>query len=112
MTNNVDLTIDDAGIATVTLTRPEKHNAFDDQIIAELTAIFTQVNNNPTARVMVLAAQGKSFSAGADLAWMFPHGAYRGRDQPRHGPSEGQGSWDARVRTMAGVGRGPLAISR
>ena len=62
--------LDERGVATVTLNRPEKHNAFDDSLIAELTRIFKQIANEPAARVMVLAAQGKSFCAGADLNWM------------------------------------------
>lgn len=61
---------DERGIATVTLNCPEKHNAFDDTIIAELQTIFEQISHNNKARVMILAAEGKSFSAGADLSWM------------------------------------------
>lgn len=62
--------VDSRGVATVTLNRPEKHNAFDDTIIAELTAIFKQVSLNDSIRVMILQATGKSFCAGADLNWM------------------------------------------
>jgi len=68
--NKVILTIDQRGVATVTLNNAEKHNAFDDAIIAELTRIFTELANNDKVRVMILAAEGKSFSAGADLGWM------------------------------------------
>lgn len=59
-----------AGIATVTLDNPSKINAFDDAIIQSLTEAFEQVDADPTIRVMVLAANGKHFSAGGDLAWM------------------------------------------
>jgi methylglutaconyl-CoA hydratase len=62
--------IDKRGVATVSLNNPEKHNAFDDTIIGQLTEAFTAVAANKTVRVMVLASQGKSFSAGADLNWM------------------------------------------
>jgi len=62
--------IDRRGVATVTLNRPERHNAFDDAVIAELSAAFHNVAGNDSVRVMVLAAAGKHFSAGADLAWM------------------------------------------
>jgi len=62
--------IDDAGRATLTLNRPELHNAFDDALIAELTAALRQLEANPAVRVVILAANGKSFSAGADLNWM------------------------------------------
>jgi methylglutaconyl-CoA hydratase len=58
------------GIATVTLNNPEKHNAFDDKIIEELTAAFEQISNNKDVRVMILAATGKNFCAGGDLGWM------------------------------------------
>ena len=68
--NFVTTTIDDRGVATVTLNNPEKHNAFDDVMISELTQIFKTLNNNADVRVMILAATGKSFSAGADLNWM------------------------------------------
>ena len=62
--------IDGRGVATVTLNDPEKHNAFDDRIIGELTAAFEQIGSDINARVMILAASGKSFSAGGDLGWM------------------------------------------
>ncbi len=62
--------ISERGIATVTLNNPDKHNAFDDKIIEELTAAFEQISNNKDVRVMILAATGKNFCAGGDLAWM------------------------------------------
>ena len=62
--------VDQRGIARVTLNNPDKHNAFDDAIIAELTAVFSAIADNPAVRVMLLAATGQSFSAGADLNWM------------------------------------------
>lgn len=60
----------EAGIATVTLNRPERHNAFDDVLIAELTDTLRAMEADPAVRVVVLAGSGKSFSAGADLNWM------------------------------------------
>lgn len=68
--NFVTSTIDGRGVATVTLTNPDKHNAFDDVMIAELTRTFITLDSNTDVRLMVLAATGKSFSAGADLNWM------------------------------------------
>jgi len=62
--------IDKRGVATVTLNNPDKHNAFDDAIIAQLTKEFKAIAENDDVRVMVLASTGKSFSAGADLGWM------------------------------------------
>ena len=66
----VTLIIDRRGVATITLKNEEKHNAFDDIMIGELTEAFEHVENNDNVRVMVLSANGKSFSAGADLNWM------------------------------------------
>ncbi len=67
---NILVSLDDRGVATVTMNRPDKHNAFDDGVIAELTEAFNGLAKNPDVRVMILAAEGKSFSAGADLGWM------------------------------------------
>lgn len=67
---SVTTQIDRRGVATVTLDRPERHNAFDDTVIAELSEAFQNVAGDKAIRVMVLAANGKHFSAGADLAWM------------------------------------------
>jgi methylglutaconyl-CoA hydratase len=64
-----DVTVRDA-VATVTLNRPEIHNAFDETLIANLTAAFVSLDDNPDVRVVVLAGAGKSFCAGADLNWM------------------------------------------
>ena len=58
------------GIATLWMNRPDKHNAFNAQVIADLTAACAQLDADPAVRVMVLAGRGKSFSAGADLNWM------------------------------------------
>ncbi len=62
--------VDARGVATVTLNRPELHNAFDDALIAALTDTFRRLDTDPRVRVVVLAAAGRSFSAGADLGWM------------------------------------------
>ncbi|MGQ3671446.1 enoyl-CoA hydratase/isomerase family protein [Xanthobacter sp. TB0136] len=58
------------GVATVTLNRPEVRNAFNDVLIRELTETFTALGRDESVRVIVLAASGKAFCAGADLAWM------------------------------------------
>jgi methylglutaconyl-CoA hydratase len=67
--NNVLVNIDDRQVATVTLNRIAKHNAFDDAMIVELIEAFTFVIEN-SARVMILTSNGKDFSAGADVQWM------------------------------------------
>ena len=56
--------------ATVTLSRPELHNAFNEVVIEELTAAFVALAKDPAVRVIVLAGEGKSFCAGADVHWM------------------------------------------
>lgn len=57
-------------VATVTMARPEVHNAFNETLIAELHAAFTELASDDSVRVIVLAGEGKSFSVGADLTWM------------------------------------------
>ena len=64
------LEIDPRGIASLTLNRPERHNAFDDVLIAELIDRLTALATDNSVRIVVLKAAGKSFSAGADLNWM------------------------------------------
>src|SRR2546421_3038928 len=61
------LTIErDGQVLRVTLARPERRNAFDAALIAELTEAFADVGD---ARAVVLAGEGKSFCAGADVEW-------------------------------------------
>ena len=62
--------IDDLGVAQIRLNNPDKHNAFDDQMIGQLTEAFIAIADNSNVRAMVLGSEGKSFSAGADLEWM------------------------------------------
>jgi len=57
-------------VAQVYLNRPEVRNAFNDGVIAELSATFTRLGADPALRAVVLGAHGKAFCAGADLAWM------------------------------------------
>ena len=64
------------GVAAVTLNRPEVSNAFDENLIAELTGIFGELGQDDGVRVVVLAGNGKSFCAGADLNWMRRTAAY------------------------------------
>lgn len=58
------------GIATLWLNRPDLHNAFDDGLIAEVTQAIDTLAADAAVRVVIMAGKGKSFSAGADLAWM------------------------------------------
>ena len=57
-------------VATIWMNRPDLHNAFDEILIAELTAACVALDDDADVRVVVLAGHGKSFSAGADLNWM------------------------------------------
>ena len=56
--------------ATITLTQPEVRNAFSDEVIADITAAFTEVGARADVRCVVLAAEGPAFCAGANLNWM------------------------------------------
>ena len=58
------------GVFTITLNRPDIHNAFDDALIADLTQTLREAEADQKIRVIVLTGTGKSFSAGADLNWM------------------------------------------
>ncbi|KAA0254833.1 enoyl-CoA hydratase/isomerase family protein [Acidobacteria bacterium ACD] len=60
----------DPRVARVVLCRPDLRNAFDDVLIAELTAAFERLSADAELRVVVLAGEGKAFCAGADLNWM------------------------------------------
>ena len=62
--------IDGDGVATLTVNRPTVHNAFNEELIAALTAAFEHVATDSAVRVVVLAAAGKSYSAGADVNMM------------------------------------------
>lgn len=61
---------DTRGVATVTLTRAEKHNALSAEMMSELEQAARALAADQAVRVVVLAADGKSFCAGGDLAWM------------------------------------------
>jgi len=56
------------GVATITLNRPEKLNAFSPRMTAELYGAFAELENNDDARVIVVTGTGRAFSAGADLS--------------------------------------------
>lgn len=79
----VTCTVDARGIARVTLNRPEKHNAFDDSMIQALHQIFSSLEDDTRVRAVVLQASGKSFSAGADAAWMKRMAAYSVEENQR-----------------------------
>lgn len=57
-------------VATITLNRPEKRNALNAQVVTELKDAFTYAEKDDSAKVIVLAAEGDAFCAGADLAYL------------------------------------------
>ena len=70
MYQTISVTTDARGVAQLTLERPEKHNALNATMIAELTAAAERLAQDAQVRVVVLGARGKSFCAGGDLGWM------------------------------------------
>ena len=70
MSETIRIERDARGVATLWLARSEKHNAMSAQMIAELHAAAEELGTDDAVRVVVLAAEGKSFCAGGDLGWM------------------------------------------
>ncbi len=66
----VRLDRDDAGVVTLTLDRPDRRNAFDDALIADLRHTLDRLADDMSTRALVLTGAGSAFSAGADLDWM------------------------------------------
>lgn len=62
--------INQNGVADIILNRPEIHNAFNDQLISELTSEFIKLDQDINVRIITITGAGKSFCAGADLNWM------------------------------------------
>ena len=69
--STITLRTDLKGIATLTLDRPEKHNALSAEMIAEITDAAIKLSNDTSIRALILSGNGKSFCAGGDLAWIF-----------------------------------------
>jgi methylglutaconyl-CoA hydratase len=74
---------DQPGVLRITLTRAHVRNAFDEEVIAALTAIARDAPKDPTLRAIVLAGEGAVFCAGADLGWMMKAIAYTRQDNLR-----------------------------
>lgn len=92
-------------IAVITLNRVEKHNAFDDALLHDLQHILDKAIANPDIRAIILKANGKHFSAGADANWM----------QKMAGYSEAENLKDALVlarlmNTLHGANKPTLAM--
>ncbi len=67
---NLKIKINSKGVATATLNRPDIHNAFDEELIASLIKEISQLEKDPTVKIVALMGEGESFCAGADLKWM------------------------------------------
>ncbi|MFZ5608653.1 MAG: enoyl-CoA hydratase-related protein [Pseudomonadota bacterium] len=70
MNEGLRIAIDPRGVATLSLDRPQLHNAFDARLIKDLHDAFTRLGEDQGVRVVVVRGEGRSFSAGADLTWM------------------------------------------
>lgn len=74
--STLDIRRPSPAVAHVHLARPEVRNAFNDAVVAELTATFEAFAADDTLRCVVIGGQGKAFCAGADLGWMRAMGGY------------------------------------
>ena len=68
--NAIELLRPSAHVAEVWLNRPDVRNAFNDEVLAELTQTFARLSKEPELRVVMISGRGKAFCAGADLNWM------------------------------------------
>ncbi len=95
---------DDRGVATVTLSRPEKHNAMSAGMIAELRAAAEDLGADEGVRVVVLTGAGRSFCAGGDLGWMREQMAADGAQRAAEARklAEMLGAWDRLPKPVIG----------
>ena len=68
-TEALSVTIDRRGVCTLTLRRPERHNALDADLIGALLSQLQTLEHDPTVRVVILTGSGESFCSGGDLDW-------------------------------------------
>lgn len=94
----------DGPLGIVTLNNPEKHNAFDDVLIKELTEAFHALDANANVRVVILSAVGRSFSAGGDLGWMKRVAGYSDEENLRDAEALG-----ALMSTLHGLSKPTIA---
>ncbi|MEM7751299.1 MAG: enoyl-CoA hydratase-related protein, partial [Pseudomonadota bacterium] len=66
----VEWVVDDRGVATVTLNRPERNNAYNAELIGGLHAAMDDIGARDDARAVVIEGNGRHFQAGADLIWI------------------------------------------
>lgn len=94
----------DGAVATIWLNRPDVHNAFDENVIAELTLALREVDIDASVRVVVLAGRGKSFCAGGDLGWMRRMAGFSREENLRDA-----GALAEMLRTLANLSKPTLA---
>jgi len=70
MTQTIQAKMNEQGVLTLSMNRPEVHNAFDITMIRELTEALHQADHDPDVRLLVITGLGACFSAGADMEWM------------------------------------------
>ena len=70
MYNTLKIDTDARGVATLTLSREDKHNALSEEMLLELTDAAGKLGADASVRVVILTGAGKSFCAGGDLRWM------------------------------------------
>jgi methylglutaconyl-CoA hydratase len=104
MPDTIALATDDRGVTTLTLARPEKHNALSAQMIAELAEAAARLGRDPAVRVVVLTGAGASFCAGGDLGWMQEQVAATGAERAREARrlAEMLGALDALPKPLIG----------
>lgn len=66
---HIEVTVEESGVATLLLNRPDKLNAINLAMMMELRRAFTELDEDPDAKVVVLRGAGRAFCAGADLDW-------------------------------------------
>ena len=94
----------DGKVATIWMNRPEVFNAFNEQLIADLSAACLALDADPGVRVVVLAGRGKHFSAGADLNWM--RRAAQGSEAENLADARG---FAAMLQTLSGLSKPTIA---
>ncbi len=106
----IRLETDARGVATLTLSRPEKHNALDSAMIGEITEAAQALAADPGVRVVVLAAEGRSFCAGGDLGWMREQMAADAESRGREARALARmlGALDALPHLLVGAVQGPV----
>ena len=93
------------GVATVTLNRPALHNAFNEELIEQLSDVFDDLGKQDGIRVVIVQGAGPSFSAGADLNWM-----RRAADYDEAANIEDAGALGLMLRRLYGMPKPTIAL--